>query len=55
MDKSKIKINIEDYENDYSLKGIFIKLVTNSKKISEENKNEVIITGIKALGLEEVD
>ena len=55
IDKSKLKINIEDYKSNFTLKGIFIRQVLESKKIPEELKDEVIITGIKALEKEEID
>ena len=54
-DKSKLKINIENYKDNFSLKGLFIKQVLESKKIPEQLKDEVIVTGIKALSGEEID
>lgn len=51
-DKTTLKINYLDYEKDASLKGEFIRMVLN-EKLSEEEKKEIIITGIKALSGEE--
>lgn len=51
-DKTTLKINYFDYENDASLKGEFIRMILN-ENLSEEEKKEIIITGIKALKGEE--
>lgn len=51
-DKTTLKINYLDYEKDASLKGEFIRMVLN-EELSEEEKKEIIITGIKALSGEE--
>ncbi|MBQ9790617.1 MAG: metallophosphoesterase [Clostridia bacterium] len=53
-DKSRLKINAKDYENDISLKGCFIRKVLASK-LSEQDKSDVIVTGLKALSGEEVE
>lgn len=55
VDKSKLKISIEDYKSNFTLKGIFIRQVLESKKIPEELKDEIILTGLKALEKEEID
>ncbi len=47
-DKTTLKINYLDYENDASLKGEFIRMVL-SEDLEEEEKKEIIITGINAL------
>ena len=47
-DKTTLKINYLDYENDASLKGEFIRMVL-SEDLGEEEKKEIIITGINAL------
>ena len=47
-------IDYEKYENDASLKGEFIRLVL-SQKITDKEKKEIIVTGIKALSGEEID
>ncbi len=52
-DETKLLINYEDYANDISLKGEFIRLVQASD-LSEEEKSEVIRTGIQALQGEEI-
>ena len=55
VDNTKLKISLDDYNGNFSLKGIFIKKVLESKKIPEELKDEVIMTGIKALEQEDID
>jgi len=55
VDNSKLRINIDDYKGSFSLKGIFIKKVLESKKIPDEKKDSVILMGIKALELGEVE
>ena len=54
-DKSKLKISLDDYAGNFSLKGIFIRNVLQNKKIPEELKDDIILTGIKALSKEEID
>ena len=54
-DKSTLKINIDDYKNDYSLKGMLIKKVYADDSLSNEDKDEIILTGIKALSGEDMD
>lgn len=51
-DKTTLKINYLDYEKDISLKGEFIRMVL-KEELLEEEKKEIIITGIKALSIEE--
>ena len=53
-DKTKLSIKAEDYQNDISLKGEFVRLVLASK-LDEDVKMRVIEKGIRALGGEEVD
>ena len=52
-DETKLLINYEDYANDISLKGEFIRLVCAST-LTEEEKSLVIRTGIQALQGEEI-
>ncbi len=52
--KTKLQINVDDFKNDISLKGEFIRLVLNSKE-KPEVKDKIILTGINALLGEEVD
>lgn len=52
-DETKIKVNYQGYEKDASLKGEFVRLVSNSD-LSEEEKAMVIRTGILALQGEEI-
>jgi DNA repair exonuclease SbcCD nuclease subunit len=47
--KTVAKIEYEKYQNDVSLKGEFIRLVNSQKDLSDEDKAEIIMTGIKAL------
>jgi len=53
-DKTKLSIRAEDYCNDISLKGEFVRLVL-AAKLDEDLKMQVIQKGIRALGGEEVD
>ena len=53
-DKTTLSIRAEDYQNDISLKGEFVRLVLASG-LDEEVKLQVIEKGIRALGGEEVD
>ena len=53
-DETEALIDYEKYENDASLKGEFIRLVL-SQKLTDKEKREVIIAGIKALSGEEID
>lgn len=53
-DKTKLSIRAEDYQNDISLKGEFVRLVL-SADLDEAVKMQVIEKGIRALGGEEVD
>lgn len=52
-DETKISVNYQDYEKNLSLKGEFVRLVSNSN-LTEEEKAMVIRTGILALQGEEV-
>jgi DNA repair protein SbcD/Mre11 len=52
-DRTKLAINIEDYQNDISLKGEFIRTVL-STKLPEDKKTRIIINGIKALSGEDI-
>lgn len=53
-DVTKLTINIEEYRYDATLKGEFIRLVLSSF-LEEETKEQVILTGIRALSGEELD
>ena len=52
-DETKIKVNYQEYEKDASLKGEFVRLVSQSD-LSEEEKAMIIRTGILALQGEEI-
>lgn len=53
-DDTRVKINYEDYKNDISLKGEFIRMVID-EKMEEKEMKEIIEAGIKALSGDEVD
>ena len=53
-DKTRLSIRAEDYQNDISLKGEFVRLVLASK-LDKDTQMRVIEKGIRALGGEEVD
>ena len=52
-DETRIRVNYQDYEKDASLKGEFVRLVSQSD-LSEEEKAMIIRTGILALQGEEI-
>lgn len=52
--KTKLSISYEEYENDISLKGEFIRMVLESDRTKEE-KDKIILYGLKALSGEELD
>ncbi len=52
-DESKLKIDEADYSMDISLKGEFIRAVMKSD-LNEEEKSQMIVWGIQALGGEEI-
>ena len=53
-DETKLKVNYKDYEGDISLKGEFVRLVSESD-LTEEEKSMVIRAGILALQGEEIN
>lgn len=53
-DMTKLAVNIEEYQYDPTLKGEFIRLVLSSF-LEEDTKEQVILTGIRALSGEELD
>ena len=52
QDKTTLKIDIEDYKYDKSLKGEFVRTVLSSN-LSEEEKSQVLMCGLRALKGEE--
>ncbi len=52
-DKTKLAMNYEDYRLDESLKGEFIRLLEKAE-LSPKEKDDVILTGIRALSGEEI-
>ncbi len=53
-DNSTMQISADDYKNDISLKGEFVRSVLSSE-LSEEEKQQVILYGIRALRGEEME
>ena len=53
-DSSKIAINPDDYKLDKSLKGEFIRTVSQDESLDEETKEKIIACGINALMGEEL-
>lgn len=51
-DKTTLKVDMRDYENDKSIRGEFVRAVYESD-LSEENKSNVILIGLNALKGEE--
>lgn len=52
-DESKLRISSEDYKNDISLKGEFIRLVLSKNELTDAEKEKIIECGIRALAGEE--
>ena len=48
-DESRLRISSDDYKNDKSLKGEFIRLVLSKEELSEDEKAAIIECGIRAL------
>ncbi len=53
-DESRLRISAEDYKNDKSLKGEFIRLVMAKEALSDEEKAAVIECGLRALAGEAI-
>jgi hypothetical protein len=53
-DSSRMAINPEDYKNDRSLKGEFIRTVTSDQSLDVQTKEKIIACGINALMGEEL-
>ena len=53
--KTTLKIDIKDYENDKSLIGEFIRGVYNNSSYSDEDKKQIINLGLKAIKGKEVE
>jgi len=53
-DQTKLMLCYEDYAKDISLKGEFIRLVQ-EQNLDEDEKNSIILTGLKALAGREID
>lgn len=52
-DESRLEINPEDYKNDKSLKGEFIRMVSADASLSDSDKDKIISVGLHALMGEE--
>jgi len=48
-DSSKIRIDPENYKNDKSFKGEFIRLVSSDESLDEDKKAKIIACGLYAL------
>ena len=53
-DKTVIKINVDDYKNDVSLTGEFIRTTLNSEE-TKEIQGEIITLGLRALRGEDLE
>lgn len=53
-DESRLKISIDDYKNDKSLKGEFIRLVLSKEGLSQNDKEAIIECGLRALSGETI-
>ena len=53
-DESRLRISSEDYINDKSLKGEFIRLVLSKEELSTEERDAIIECGIRALAGESI-
>lgn len=49
IDKTLLKISDADYQNEKSVKGEFIRKVLSDESLSDEDKNKIILLGLKAL------
>ena len=54
-DETRKKIDVSAYEKEVSLRGEFIRVILQDETLSEEEKNEAILLGLKALRGEEVE
>lgn len=52
--ETKLAVSIDEYKNDKSLKGEFIRLVMSKNELTDEEKSAIIECGIKALAGEEL-
>ena len=53
-DETKLKIEIEDYMLDESLKGEYVRTIMKDDKLTEEEKAIIIRYGLQAIAGEEV-
>ena len=54
IDKSRLKIDLDDFKLDKSLKGEFVRVVMASEELSDDEKSAIIECGISALMGEEI-
>jgi len=54
-DNARVRINIDDYKNDLSLKGEFIRSVMADGSLTDEKRVSVITAGLRALMGEEIE
>ena len=48
-DKSTVKIDVEAYKNDKTMVGEFIRLVSSQSELTDQEKSDIILLGIKSL------
>ena len=53
-DESSLKINIDDYLMDMSLKGEYVRRIMAATDISEEDKKAIVQIGLRAMSGEEI-
>ena len=54
-DATRVRISADDFKNDRSLKGEFIRSVIADESLTDEMKEKVISTGLRALLGESID
>lgn len=54
-DKTTKRININEYKSDLSLRGEFIRTVYDKDELSDEEKKQIIMLGVKAIQGREID
>ena len=51
----KKTINIDDYKNDFSLKGEFVRNISSNSNLTAEEKEELLNIGMKLLNGEDIE
>ena len=55
VDETRLKVSMEDYLLDESLKGEFVRIVSEDNSLSDEDKSFIVRYGLRALAGEEAD